>query len=251
MKIITLIMTMLAMMTASGNTLANAEVEIYLIRHGKTMFNTTNQVQGWADSPLTNIGIEQAIKAGKGLKDLRFAGAYSSDSGRAINTARLILEENKSRKPALVELSGLREWGYGGYEGRDDRQLWTPLFKQVGMTFKKDWSNWEEFTQKMTDRQIADSIAENDPTKTAENYDAIITRSKAAIDKIVADTIKAGGGKVLVVTHGSEIPTILEIYAPGAYKGQTIGNASLTTLKYKEGHYTLGVVGDLTYQNGK
>ena len=251
MKIITLILTTIAMLIASGNTLANAEVEIYLIRHGKTMFNTTNQVQGWADSPLTNIGIEQAIKAGKGMKELQFVGAYSSDSGRAINTARLILDENKYTKPALVELSGLREWGYGGYEGRDDQQLWTPLFEQVGMTFKQDWTNWEEFTQKMTDRQIADSIAKNDPTKSAENYDAIIKRSKAAIDKIVADTMKIGGGKVLVVTHGSKIPTILEIYTPGAYKGQTIGNASLTILKYKDGHYTLGTVGDQSYQNGK
>ena len=29
------------------------DVTIYLVRHGKTFFNTTGQVQGWADSPLT------------------------------------------------------------------------------------------------------------------------------------------------------------------------------------------------------
>ena len=27
--------------------------EVYLIRHGETMFNQLNKVQGWADSPLT------------------------------------------------------------------------------------------------------------------------------------------------------------------------------------------------------
>lgn len=26
--------------------------EVYLIRHGETMFNQLNKVQGWADSPL-------------------------------------------------------------------------------------------------------------------------------------------------------------------------------------------------------
>lgn len=25
--------------------------EVYLIRHGETMFNQLNKVQGWADSP--------------------------------------------------------------------------------------------------------------------------------------------------------------------------------------------------------
>ncbi len=27
--------------------------EVYLVRHGETMFNQLNKVQGWADSPLT------------------------------------------------------------------------------------------------------------------------------------------------------------------------------------------------------
>ena len=31
--------------------------EVYLVRHGETMFNQLNKVQGWADSPLTVKGI--------------------------------------------------------------------------------------------------------------------------------------------------------------------------------------------------
>ena len=32
-------------------------VEFYLVRHGKTMLNTTDRVQGWADAPLTKDGV--------------------------------------------------------------------------------------------------------------------------------------------------------------------------------------------------
>ena len=33
---------------------------LYLMRHGQTLFNTLNRIQGWCDSPLTEKGREQA-----------------------------------------------------------------------------------------------------------------------------------------------------------------------------------------------
>ena len=32
----------------------------YLMRHGQTLFNTLNRIQGWCDSPLTEKGRDQA-----------------------------------------------------------------------------------------------------------------------------------------------------------------------------------------------
>ena len=256
-KIILLIlMFLLSILTLSENKKTNqskaisknVKVEIYFIRHGKTMFNTTNQVQGWSDTPLTNVGIEQAKQAGKGLSEIKFVKAYSSDLGRAINTARLILANNsEKKKPEIIELIGLREWGYGGYEGRDDADLWIPLYKEVNVKFEKDWSTWDEFTSKMDDKAIADAIAKNDSTKTAETYDQILIRSKAAMDQIIEEATAIGGGKVLVVSHGSEIPTILEMYAPDEYNGEAIGNVSLSILEYQNGKFTLKTIGNLDY----
>ena len=85
------------------NSEKKAEVTIYLVRHGKTFFNTTGQVQGFADSPLTDKGITQAKQVGKGLKDTKFDLAYSSDLGRQRNTAKLILAENEKKTPKLSE----------------------------------------------------------------------------------------------------------------------------------------------------
>ena len=33
-----------------------ASVKLYLVRHGKTMFNTIGRAQGWSDTPLTAEG---------------------------------------------------------------------------------------------------------------------------------------------------------------------------------------------------
>lgn len=46
---------------------------LYIVRHGKTMFNTIERVQGWCDTPLTKQGQEGIHYLGKGLKDVDFS----------------------------------------------------------------------------------------------------------------------------------------------------------------------------------
>lgn len=224
-----------------------SETVFYFVRHGKTMFNTTSQVQGWSDTPLTEIGIQGAKDLAVGLRDVPFSLAYSSDLGRAISTANYILEEGNRGDIELKTLSGLREWNYGGYEGRDNSEMWTPIFEAQGLKFDDDWTQYEELTQKLSDEEIANEIAKNDPTKTAETYDEIVKRSKEAMDEIIEASEKAGGGNVLIVAHGSEIPTILEFLVPGAYQGENIGNCSVTTVRMKDGKMTIDKIGDTSY----
>ncbi|MGZ7254018.1 phosphoglycerate mutase family protein, partial [Streptococcus pyogenes] len=58
---------------------------LYLMRHGQTLFNVQERIQGWCDSPLTKEGEEQAKMAraffdGEGIQ---FDRLYSSTSERA------------------------------------------------------------------------------------------------------------------------------------------------------------------------
>ena len=71
-------------------------LELYLVRHGKTVFNTTGRLQGWSDSPLTPEGCQVAENLGRGLEQQRitFDAAFSSTSPRAVDTARLILNHS-------------------------------------------------------------------------------------------------------------------------------------------------------------
>ena len=56
-----------------------SKVRLYLIRHGKTMFNTIGRAQGWSDTPLTAEGELGIHELGIGLKEsgLQFDRAYS------------------------------------------------------------------------------------------------------------------------------------------------------------------------------
>ena len=71
------------------------KVRLYLVRHGKTMFNTIGRAQGWSDTPLTAEGELGIQELGIGLREtgLQFERAYSSDSGRTIQTMGIILDE--------------------------------------------------------------------------------------------------------------------------------------------------------------
>lgn len=223
------------------------ELVIYLVRHGKTWFNTTGQVQGFADSQLTDEGKEQASIVGKGLSDIEFISAYSSDLGRQRNTAKLILTENDSDTPEIIEHDGFKEWNYGGFEGKTNEEMWNPIMNSYDLEFDEEWSEYGELVDILGDDGIADAIAEHDPLDAAETYDEITDRGKEAMDLVVEND---QSGNVLIVSSGSMIPTLLEILVPGEYQGESIDNGSVTILKYKDGEYTLETLGDTSYLEG-
>ena len=71
-----------------------SKVRLYLVRHGKRCL-TRLDAQGWSDTPLTAEGELGIHELGIGLREsgLQFDRAYSSDSGRTIQTMGIILEE--------------------------------------------------------------------------------------------------------------------------------------------------------------
>lgn len=88
----------------------------YLMRHGQTLFNLRGMIQGDCDSPLTELGIEQAKMAGTYIKDVEFDSYYSSTSERASDTLELAIGNNKP----YTRLKGLKEMSFGLFEGESE-----------------------------------------------------------------------------------------------------------------------------------
>lgn len=88
----------------------------YLMRHGQTLFNLRRKIQGASDSPLTDLGIEQAKEAGEYLKDIDFDHYYSSTSERASDTLELAVGSDVP----YTRLKGLKERDFGIYEGESE-----------------------------------------------------------------------------------------------------------------------------------
>ena len=66
--------------------------EFYLMRHGQTRFNVQHRLQGVCDAPLTEVGIEQAKKAGQYLvkQEPIFDHVFTSTSERASDTLEIV-----------------------------------------------------------------------------------------------------------------------------------------------------------------
>ena len=96
--------------------------QIFIVRHGETVWNREGRIQGHTDVALSNRGVEQAKKLASRLEDVRFDAAYASDLSRASETAAVILH---GREVPLYPTPQLREYHKGAFEGMTDVELRT------------------------------------------------------------------------------------------------------------------------------
>lgn len=102
----------------------------YWIRHGETAWNALGRYQGHQDSPLTDLGRQQAIASARNLRDRGITRLYSSPLRRAFETAEIFAEVLKLKRVHADER--LREIGYGEWEGltqEEVRSRWPELLK--------------------------------------------------------------------------------------------------------------------------
>ncbi|MED9951782.1 MAG: histidine phosphatase family protein [Collinsella sp.] len=93
--------------------------KLYLLRHGQTEFNVKKLVQGRCDSPLTDLGRQQAGMAAAWLKGHGVVPdkVVSSPLGRAMDTAQLVACELLGPDAAAEPCEGIIERCYGSFEG--------------------------------------------------------------------------------------------------------------------------------------
>ncbi|MDY3754260.1 MAG: histidine phosphatase family protein, partial [Collinsella sp.] len=92
---------------------------LYLLRHGQTELNVKKLVQGRCDSPLTDLGRQQAQAAAEWLKahGVVPGKVVSSPLGRAMDTASLVACELLGPDAAVEPCEGIIERSYGTFEG--------------------------------------------------------------------------------------------------------------------------------------
>lgn len=90
-------------------------MRLYLVRHGQTAWNLEQRAQGHCDTPLDEMGLQQAEQVANVLRGLSIERVLSSDLARSADTAKAIAD-------ALglgIELSPLlRERDFGILEGQ-------------------------------------------------------------------------------------------------------------------------------------
>lgn len=221
------------------------ETVLYVTRHGKTIFNEMKKVQGWSDTPLTEPGVEVAKELGKGLKDegLTFDYVYSSDAGRARETAQLVLEELGQKDTVINESRDLREMFFGKFEGDLDEVMWGQAAQTLGY---KDEADVKENLKVLGLEKITDAMAENDETGQFETYAELRERIQGQLTDIAKEVEEKGGGNILVVSHGMAISAFLSDLTDED-TDRPLPNASVSKVIYIDGSFDVQSVGDTSY----
>lgn len=193
-------------------------LDLWLVRHGETVWNTEGLVQGWSDPPLSETGEAQAQKLASRLARTPFAAVYSSDLQRTRQTAQLALPGVH-----VIPDARLRELGFGAWEG-------------------KTWTGVAENDAKALKAWYRDPYR-NTPTG-GEPYADLETRIQSWL-RALPQT-----GRVLAFTHGGPVRTLLYDLT-GVPDGQRwrfeVGAASLTKLVLGDAGAIIKTVGDAAH----
>lgn len=97
---------------------------LILVRHGQSVWNAENRFTGWVDTPLTDLGREEAAAGGQRLAEggVHVDRAFTSTLIRAIETGRIILEGLGQGDLEQERAWQLNERFYGALTGRNKAQ---------------------------------------------------------------------------------------------------------------------------------
>lgn len=111
---------------------------LLLVRHGETVDNKAQILQGQTQGRLNEVGREQARQLGEKMRAVRIDGFVSSDLYRSVETCEIIARPHG--KP-VVQTPLLRERDWGGFTG-----LFIPDLKQM------EWPDDVETLEAMQER---------------------------------------------------------------------------------------------------
>ncbi|MGH8219693.1 MAG: histidine phosphatase family protein [Steroidobacteraceae bacterium] len=143
-------------------------MRLIAIRHGETEWNIEGREQGHLDSALTPRGIQQSRAVAERLRRGRFSVLYSSDLGRAMQTAEIISSVTGIR---IMRDVRLRERNMGIFEGLTKEEIAQNFpaeysdYRRIGHGFRipKGESGQERLERSI---RVLNAIAERHPTET-------------------------------------------------------------------------------------
>ncbi|MBD3922211.1 histidine phosphatase family protein [Paenibacillus sp. PR3] len=205
----------------------------YFVRHGETLANVENKIQGQSDASLTENGKDMIENLALELKsrDLQFDLVYSSNQKRAIETKDIILKTLANESIVFHADAGLREWEFGTFDGQDIEETFSNL-KKLKLQNLTDGEPSE-----LTLKEVANVIFNMDKSGQAESWEVLKDRVWSSFSSIVSKATASGAKNVLIVSHGLTISTLLYIIDKDRDKFKNISNGSIVVVSYEEGMY--------------
>ena len=209
-------------MNGNCNNKNDKVLKLYIVRHGETEWNVIKRFQGQLNTPLTEKGMEKLRKTGKKLENVLFDEVYTSELGRTVASAEIILNENrgyKNKKRELQKLAELNEVYFGVWKGL--------TYEEVFLKYPEEGNNYFY--------NVKNYKAEN---VEAEKLEDALERFLKGINKIL-DSHESGN--ILVVTHGTVFEMFMNYVANDSIfdidERTLMGNGDYKVFSYKDGKF--------------
>lgn len=178
-----------------------SETVLGLFRHGQTDWNINLRLQGTADIPMNQFGIDQVRRAADLLEPGSWDVVISSPLGRAKQSAEIVAERLGISQVPTHDLLLERAFGVG-----------------EGMLY-------EEWNQK---------YSQLDQIPGAESASEVTARAEKLLEMVARDF---PGQRVLSISHGALIRFVLQVVTAGEIppKGERLENASLNVVRRTQG----------------
>ena len=114
---------------------------LILIRHGQSLWNAENRFTGWVDSPLSERGIQEAIKAGRLIKEFNIdiEEAFTSYLSRAVDTLNFLLKELDKNNLIINKTWYLNERHYGSLTGLNKEETKQKIGESLFLKYRRSW----------------------------------------------------------------------------------------------------------------
>ena len=187
--------------------------KLILLRHGQSQWNFENKFTGWKDVPLTEKGKNEALKAGRILKNhnIRIDKIFSSKLQRANITAEIAIKEAEmnglwdGNKLIMLKDESLNERNYGDLVGLNKKETVEKFGKDQVHIWRRSYDT---------------------PPPNGESLKDVVNRVAPYYEKNIQPLIYANKN-VLIVAHGNSLrATMIQI---GLYKPEEISSIELPT----------------------
>ena len=209
-------------MNGNCNNKNEETLKLYIVRHGETEWNVIKRFQGQLNTPLTEKGMEKLRETGKKLENVLFDEVYTSELGRTVASAEIILNENRgyrNKKRELKKLAELNEVYFGVWQGL--------TYEEVLLKYPEEGNNYFY--------DVKNYKAEN---VEAENLKDTLERFLKGINKIL-NIHKSGN--ILVVTHGTVFEMFINYVENNSIfdidERTLMGNGDYKIFSYKDGKF--------------
>jgi 2,3-bisphosphoglycerate-dependent phosphoglycerate mutase len=208
------------------------EYEIVLLRHGESTWNAENRFTGWTDVPLTQRGVQEAVDAGKLLRQENFAFdlAYTSRLNRCLVSTFHVLQ-CMDRLWIPVEKSWLlNERHYGALQGLNKEETARKYGEEQVLRWRRSYDAEPPLLDILDDRH-----PRHDPRYTdvppellprGESLKDTVGRVRQVWEHSVCPQLRQRRS-ILILAHGNSIRALVKII--GKISEETIQNVNIPT----------------------